>query len=47
MEYDFVIRAIEDAIKTHGTPELMNSDQGSQFTSKAYIDCITTLTLCL
>jgi len=26
MQSDFVIRAIEDAIKTHGTPEIMNSD---------------------
>jgi putative transposase len=40
MQSDFVIRAIEDAIKTHGTPEIMNNDQGSQFTSKAYTDCI-------
>ena len=40
MQTDFVIRAIEEAIKTHGAPEIMNSDQGSQFTSKAYIDCI-------
>ncbi|MFZ3130492.1 MAG: IS3 family transposase [Desulfosporosinus sp.] len=40
MQSDFVIRAIEEAIKTHGTPEIMNSDQGSQFTSKAYIECI-------
>jgi len=28
MQSDFVIRAIEDAIKTYGTPEIMNSDQG-------------------
>ena len=40
MQTDFVIRAIEEAIKTHGTPEILNSDQGSQFTSKAYIDRI-------
>jgi len=40
MQTDFVIRAIEEAVKTHGTPEIINSDQGSQFTSKAYIDCI-------
>ena len=26
MQADFVIRAIEEAIKTHGTPEIMNSD---------------------
>jgi len=40
MQSDFVIRAVEDAIKIHGTPEIMNSDQGSQFTSNAYIACI-------
>jgi len=40
MQSDFVIRAIEEAIKTHGAPEIMNSDQGSQFTSNAYINCI-------
>jgi putative transposase len=34
------MRAVELAIKTHGTPEIINSDQGSQFTSKAYIDHI-------
>lgn len=40
MQSDFVIRAIEEAIKTHGKPDIMNSDQGSQFTSKAYLECI-------
>jgi putative transposase len=40
MQSDFVVRAVEEAIKTHGTPEIINSDQGSQFTSKAYIDHI-------
>lgn len=37
---DFVIRTIEEAIRQHGTPEIINSDQGSQFTSKQYINCI-------
>jgi putative transposase len=40
MQSDFVIRAIEEAIRTHGKHEIINSDQGSQFTSKAYIACI-------
>ena len=40
MQSDFVIRAVEDAIKAHGSPEVMNSDQESQFTSMAYINCI-------
>jgi putative transposase len=40
MQSDFVIRAVRDAIQAHGTPEIINSDQGSQFTSNYYIDCI-------
>jgi putative transposase len=38
VQSDFVIRAVKEAIQAHGTPEIMNSDQGSQFTSKAYIN---------
>jgi putative transposase len=30
MQSDFVIRAMKDAIKAHGAPEIINSDQGSQ-----------------
>lgn len=30
----------EKAIKKHGTPEIMNSDQGSQFTSDEYINIL-------
>jgi putative transposase len=40
MQTDFIIRTIKEAIKKHGKPEMINSDQGSQFTSKAYINCI-------
>jgi putative transposase len=40
MKSDFVIRAVKDAVQEHGTPVIINSDQGSQFTSKDYIDCI-------
>jgi putative transposase len=40
MKSDFVIRAVKDAVQKHGTPVIINSDQGSQFTSKDYIDCI-------
>lgn len=40
MKTDFIIRAIKEAIREHGKPEIINSDQGSQFTSKDYIDCI-------
>lgn len=40
MQTDFIIRTVEEAIKEHGKPEIINSDQGSQFTSKDYISCI-------
>ena len=31
---------LEDAIATHGKPEIVNSDQGSQFTSEVFIDLL-------
>jgi putative transposase len=31
---------VESAISVYGKPEIINSDQGSQFTSKAYVDSI-------
>ena len=36
METDFCIEAVEEALARHGTPEIFNTDQGSQFTSKAF-----------
>jgi len=33
MEADFCVSALEDAIKRYGVPEILNTDQGSQFTS--------------
>ena len=32
-----VLQAVEQAIETYGTPAIINSDQGSQFTSNEYI----------
>jgi putative transposase len=32
MEADFCVEALEEAIARYGKPEIMNSDQGSQFT---------------
>lgn len=40
MTADFCVEALEEAIVRHGPPEIMNTDQGSQFTSA---DFITTL----
>lgn len=36
MDTDFCIEAVEEAIRRYGTPEIFNSDQGAQFTSKAF-----------
>ena len=34
---DFCIEALEEALSRHGTPEIFNTDQGSQFTSVEFI----------
>ena len=34
LESDFCIDALEEAIEKHGQPEIFNTDQGSQFSSK-------------
>ena len=36
MEAAFCIDAVEEALARHGTPEIFNTDQGSQFTSEAF-----------
>ena len=33
LEADFCIEAVVEALAKHGTPEIFNTDQGSQFTS--------------
>jgi len=40
LDKTFVIEAIQKAIKRYGKPEIMNSDQGSQFTSDDYINLL-------
>jgi len=37
---EFVVDAIKEAIWKYGKPEIINSDQGSQFTSDLYIDTL-------
>ena len=37
MDTGFCIDAVEEALKRHGAPEIFNTDQGSQFTSEAFI----------
>jgi transposase InsO family protein len=41
MDADFCVEALKEAIAKHGTPKIFNSDQGSQFTSGAWIDVLT------
>jgi putative transposase len=37
---DFCVAALEEALARHGAPEIFNTDQGSQFTSEAWIDIL-------
>lgn len=40
MEAVFCVDCLEEALRTHGKPEIFNSDQGSQFTSVAFTDVL-------
>ncbi len=40
MTPDFCVDALTDAITRYGAPEILNTDQGSQFTSKAWTDVL-------
>lgn len=40
MDGDSSVEALKVALAKHGTPEIFNSDQGSQFTSGAWIDVL-------
>jgi putative transposase len=37
MDAGFCVDCLEDALSQYGKPEIFNSDQGSQFTSDAFI----------
>lgn len=40
MTPDFCVEALEEAITNFGTPEIFNTDQGSQFTSQDFTDVL-------
>ena len=40
MHTDFCIEAVQEAIQKYGAPEIMNTDQGSQFTSLEFTDLL-------
>ena len=37
MEVGFCVSAMEEALRRHGAPSISNTDQGSQFTSEAFV----------
>lgn len=41
MDADWVVKNIKSAVKKYGNPQIINSDQGSQFTSDEYVRAIT------
>ena len=43
MDAEWVVVCIKQAISRYGAPEIINSDQGSQFTSDEYIGYIKSL----
>lgn len=36
METSFCVEAVQEALEKHGTPDIFNTDQGSQFTAQAF-----------
>jgi len=41
LEADFCVEALREAIEKYGTPEIFNTDQGTQFTSQEFIGLLT------
>ena len=40
MTTDFCVEALQEALARYGTPEIFNTDQGSQFTSEEFTQCL-------
>lgn len=40
MTAEWCVQIVQQAIDTHGTPKIINSDQGSQFTSEVYVELL-------
>ena len=40
MDVQFCVDALDDALARHGAPEIFNTDQGCQFTSWAWTQCL-------
>jgi putative transposase len=40
LDTDFCVGALEEALRRYGSPEIFNTDQGAQFTSRAFTDLL-------
>ncbi len=40
MDVEFIMDALEEAIEHYGCPEIMNTDQGSQYTSERFLQAL-------
>jgi len=40
LDTDFCVEALEDAINRFGAPDIFNTDQGAQFTSKPFTNLL-------
>ncbi|WP_414017871.1 transposase [Chitinophaga sancti] len=40
MTVDFCLEALQKALSTYGAPEILNTDQGSQFTSEEFTSAV-------
>ena len=40
MDADWCQRCLDEAIETHSKPEIINTDQGSQFTSESFANFV-------
>ena len=40
MEADFCVEALNDAVARYGAPEIVNTDQGSQFSSADFVEAV-------
>lgn len=40
LDSDFCVQALQEALALYGKPEIFNTDQGAQFTSKAFIQTL-------
>ena len=40
LDADFCVEALEKALQKYGAPDIVNSDQGCQYTSKAWTEAV-------